>query len=123
MLKLYENIKKRRIELKMSQQDLADKVGYTSKSMISRIEKGLVDLPTGKVNDFAVALRTTPEKLLGSWIDDDKGYYLDPEVARMAQEAYDDPDMRLLLSASRDLSKEDLQYVLDLVKRLKGGEL
>ena len=50
-------------------------------------------------------------------------YYLDPEVAEMAQRAYEDPDTRLLLAASRDLSKEDLQYVLDLVKRLKGGEL
>ena len=55
--------------------------------------------------------------------EDRSTYYLDPEVAEMAQRAYEDPDTRLLLAASRDLSKEDLQYVLDLVKRLKGGEL
>lgn len=54
--------------------------------------------------------------------EDGSTYYLDPEVAEMAQRAYEDPDTRLLLDASRDLSKEDMQYVLDLIRRLKGEQ-
>ena len=46
-------------------------------------------------------------------------YYLDPAVADMAQQAYDDPDTRLLLDAKRDLSEEDLDTVVSLIKRLK----
>lgn len=114
-----KNIKERRLELGMSQEELAKKVGYKGKSIISYIESGKTDIPIEKFEQIATALRTTPQELLAH----DKGYYFDPEVAEMAQRAYEDLDTRLLLSASRDLSKEDMQYVLDLVKRLKGGEL
>ena len=37
-MKLYENIRLRREELKMSQQELADKLVYTSRSTITKIE-------------------------------------------------------------------------------------
>lgn len=119
-----EYIKRRRTELKISQAELAKRTGYADKTAISKIENGKVDLTQSKVEAFAKALHTTPAYLMG-WEDEHElvPYYLDPEVAEMAQRAYEDPDTRLLLSASRDLSKEDLQYVLDLVKRLKGGEL
>lgn len=45
-------------------------------------------------------------------------YYLDPETARLAQEAANDPDMRLLLDAKRDLSPEDMKVIIDMAKRL-----
>lgn len=44
MLKLYSNIKLLREELGLSQDDLAKKTGYTSRSSIAKIEKGLVGL-------------------------------------------------------------------------------
>lgn len=39
MLTLYKNIKKLREELGMSQDELAEKAGYTSRSSIAKIEK------------------------------------------------------------------------------------
>ena len=39
-MKLYERIKKRREELGMSQDELAQKLGYKSRSTIAKIEKG-----------------------------------------------------------------------------------
>lgn len=39
MLTLYKNIKKLREELGMSQDELAEKTGYTSRSSIAKIEK------------------------------------------------------------------------------------
>lgn len=65
MLELYQNIKKRRLALKMSQQELADKLGYTSRSSIAKIEAGKVDIPQSKIQDFATALRCTPADLMG----------------------------------------------------------
>jgi transcriptional regulator with XRE-family HTH domain len=70
MLQLYENIKKRRLELNMSQQELAESVGYKGKSMISQVENGLVDLPESMIMKFASALDTTPSYLMG-WEDED----------------------------------------------------
>ena len=58
MLKLYENIRNRREELGMSQQDLADLLGYKSRSTIAKIESGENDIPQSKVMAFAKALKT-----------------------------------------------------------------
>lgn len=65
MLQIYENIKNRRNELGLSQQDLAELVGYADKSMIAKIEKGYVDLSQTKIEIFANALKTTPSALMG----------------------------------------------------------
>ena len=65
MLELYKNIKRRRQQLKMTQTDLALKMGYADKSMIAKIEKGNVDLPQSKILAFANVLETTPGELMG----------------------------------------------------------
>ena len=69
MLPLYKNIKKRRLELKMSQQELADKLGYKSRSAINKIEKGVNDITQTKIVAFAEALNTTPGELMGNVSD------------------------------------------------------
>lgn len=64
-MELYKNIKQRRKELGYSQDMLAEKLGYTSRSTISKIEKGLVDLPLSKIVLCAQILKTTPMWLMG----------------------------------------------------------
>lgn len=68
MNKLYKNIKDRRIELGLTQAELAKKVGYSDKSMIAKIESGIVDITRNKIMQFADALGTTPAYLMG-WED------------------------------------------------------
>lgn len=65
MLGLYSNIKARRLELGLTQTELAQKMGYADKSMIAKIEKGLVDLPQSKIIAFAKVLDTNPGNLMG----------------------------------------------------------
>lgn len=65
MLDLYINIRNRRKELGMSQEELAKKVGYTSRSTIARIEKGEIDISRAKIFAFAEALKTSPSELMG----------------------------------------------------------
>lgn len=62
---LYENIKARRLFLKLSQRELADKLGYKSTSTIAKIESGKNDIPQSKIKAFADALETTPGSLMG----------------------------------------------------------
>ena len=65
MLQLYTNIRKRRMELGLSQDELAQKTGYKDRSSIAKIEKGKVDLSQTKIKLFADALETTEPELIG----------------------------------------------------------
>ncbi len=65
IFELYNNIKNRRIELNMTQTELAQKVGYADKGMISRVENGKVDLPQSQIIKFAEALDIDPGSLMG----------------------------------------------------------
>lgn len=64
MLTLYENIKKIRTERGLSQQELAEKSGYTDRSSIAKIESGKVDLTQSKIKAIAKALGITSAELL-----------------------------------------------------------
>ena len=70
MSTIYERIRARRIELGLTVEDLANKMGYKDKSSISKIENGKADIPQSKVLAFARALNTTTAYLMG--IDDAK---------------------------------------------------
>ena len=50
---------------KLSQTELAIKVGYKDKTSIAKIEAGKVDLPQSKIFAFAKNLGTTPSYILG----------------------------------------------------------
>lgn len=58
-------IKELREALNLSQDDLAQKVGYKSRSSINKIELGKTDISQSKIQDFANALKTTPAYLMG----------------------------------------------------------
>ena len=63
-----KRIRRRREELGMTQEELADKLHYKSKTTIAKIENGTNDIVQSKVVEFAKALRTSPAYLMG-WID------------------------------------------------------
>ena len=122
-MKLYDNIKRLRLEQNMTQDELAQKVGYTSRSSINKIESGKVDLPQSKIVEFASVLGVTPSQLMG-WhdvgdeTDDDENYYHDPEAAALADMIKDNPRYRVLFEASRNLSADDVNFVIDMIKKL-----
>lgn len=63
-----DNIKKRRFELKMSQQELADELGYKTRSTIAKIESGENDVSHKKLQRFATALDTSVEALISGYV-------------------------------------------------------
>lgn len=62
---LGKRIKELRLSKNLSQQYLADKLGYDSRSSINKIEVGKNDVPFGKVNEIAKALDVTLLELIG----------------------------------------------------------
>ena len=127
MSELYRRIRARREELGMSQEELANKLGYKSRSSINKIEKGENDIPQSKIVSFAKALQTTPEFLMG-WDDKEQevaaseSYYYDDEVAAIANEMKDNPGIRVLFDASRGLKKESIEEVRRFIEFQKAKE-
>jgi|APSaa5957512622_1039677.scaffolds.fasta_scaffold48343_2 transcriptional regulator with XRE-family HTH domain len=58
-------IRLRRITLGFTQEELAKKLGYKSKSTINKIEMNVNAIPLSKVVEFAEILETTPSHLMG----------------------------------------------------------
>lgn len=71
MHELYQNIKKYRLANDWTQEDLSRRMGYKEKSIISKIEKGKLDLSRSKVEDFAKVFGVSPASLMG-WTDTKK---------------------------------------------------
>lgn len=111
-----ERLKELRERKGLSQVALADKLGV-SKSAVSMYERGERNPDFETLEVIADFFNVDMNYLLGK--DDGSTYYLDPEAAEMAKEIFEDPNLRILFDASRKVSKEDLQLVVDMVKRLK----
>jgi repressor LexA len=82
LLTLYKNIKKMRLERGMSQDTLAKLTGYTDRSSIAKIEKGLVDLQQSKIELFAKALGTSSRELVG-WSNDNSPSSIIPVLEKI----------------------------------------
>jgi Predicted transcriptional regulators len=133
MRSIIDRIKMRRLELEYSFQDLADLTGM-SKSTLQRYETGgIKNIPLDKLKILAKSLNVSPEWIMGwdlpqnqqntdtdnTGITDYYEYYPDEETTKKVLEIYQDKDARILLDAKRDLKKEDLDYIVGLIKRLK----
>ncbi|MBS5347878.1 MAG: helix-turn-helix transcriptional regulator [Megasphaera micronuciformis] len=119
---IYERIRRLRQENNMSQDELAKKTGYTSRSTINKIEAGKIDISRTKIKVFADALGVTPAYLMGWEDESEQGYYTDPEVAEYAEELRTNPELRVLFSSSRNLTKEQMQEAYNFIKFLKMKE-
>lgn len=106
-----ERIKARRKELQLSQRDLAERMGYSNHSTITRIEAGKVDLPQSRIMQFAEALGTTPGHLMG--LD------AEPEdLGSLAATVLADPAILNMMQEYMTLSEADKFMVRTLVSSL-----
>ena len=123
MLEIYKRIRARREELGISQEELAKRMGYKSRSSINKIEKGENDIPQSKIVAFAQALRTTPAALMGweqSPASDDLPD-LTPKDEREIMHLMDDMKEKLmreegLMFDGQPASPESIQSILDAMQ-------
>lgn len=66
---IYDRIKNLRENLELTQQELAERLGYKSRSTINKIESGQRDISSTQIIAFSKALNTTPAYLMG-WEDE-----------------------------------------------------
>lgn len=108
-------IHSRRVELGLSQTELANRLGYTGKAAISKIETGKGEVPSKKLFDFAEALDTTVSYLIGEQSHSDtlteiasKAVY-NKELYPIVNDLSDEAKERLMLYAKflRELEQKD----------------
>ena len=116
-MKIGERIRERRQSLGLTLEDVANKSGV-SRQTIQRYESGVIsNIPSDRIEMIAHALSVSPSYLMG-WDDEvsvNDNYYLDPEVAEIAQQIKENPGKRALFDATRDVSKEDIDKVLQII--------
>lgn len=117
-----KRIKELREKHGMSQVDLADKISVSKQTLYKYENSIITNIPSDKIESIAKVFNISPSYLMG-WKDEDadsEGYYTNPETAKLAQELFETPGMRILFDAARDSDPKDLQMAADLLKRLKG---
>ena len=131
--KLYEimgkMLKEARLKAGFTLEQAGEKIGVIAKT-IQRYETGQRKISMDKLMELtslfgvdytsfiSAAKRRLSEDFAGDHQAED-GYYLDDEVAKIAQQVYERPELRMLFSASKDVSAEDLRAVIALVDRMK----
>lgn len=104
--KFGERIRNRRIELGLTQDELARKLGYKSRSTINKIELGKNDVPQHKILEFAAALDMLVEDLM------------DWEFADPQGELYEDAIEKELITNFRKLTAMNKGQVIGMVRGL-----
>lgn len=110
-------LKELRINRGLTQDDLSKGTGL-AKRTISMYENGNRE-PNFETLELFADFFNVDMNTLFEHNSQNISYYLNPETAKLAQAIHDDPDLRILLDASRDLEPEDIKFVVDLVKKLK----
>lgn len=134
MTTIGDRIKARRLELDMSQDELARLVGYKSRSSINKIESDGRLLPQRKIMEIANALNTTPAYIMG-WEESNESespfVTLTPrderQIAADLEKMLADLDSKNSMAAmggtveddeDRELLKASLQATMRLAKKI-----
>lgn len=113
------------MELKnMKQSELVEKTGIT-KGAISQYLKGEYEPKQINIYKISKALQVNPVWLMGKEVDMESGensYYLNNDVRKLAQELFDNRELKLVMDASRKLSKKSLIDLYNIIDSMKGSE-
>lgn len=111
-MKIGEKIRERRKELKWSQRELAERMGYNH-STVTRIETGKIDIPQSRIVQFAEVLHTDVAYLMG-WEEEQKEKptaesELSENVKQLVEFAKSVPDdkVELVLKLMRTIVEDD----------------
>lgn len=125
-MRIGERIKQRRLELGYTA-DMLAKMLNKNRATIYRYENGDIEnMPIDVLEPLAKALNTTPAYLMG-WNDSEQsvepkpkdGYYTDPEAAEFAEYLRTRPGARMLFSAAKDITKEEMEEAVKYIEFLK----
>jgi transcriptional regulator with XRE-family HTH domain len=118
MYEIYERLLKAK---GLSTADVCKATGI-SQSTMSNWKKRQNNLSTKNAQKVADFLGVSINYLMTGEDDQHQAYYLNDETAKMAQELFENKDMRVLFSAARGAKPEDLKTAADVLLALKRKE-
>ena len=121
MASFKEMLKYLRVRDNLSQAELADKLGV-AKSTISMYEVGKREPDFETLEAIADFFNVDMNFLLGKDGSENDHYYLNDEAREIAQEVFENPDMRTLFKVARDIPPERLKAHIEFMKSLKEQE-
>ena len=140
-----ENIRLMRESLNMTQAELAEQMGLKDKSSISKIESGKMPITLKTVERIAKVFKCAPRRLMG-WTEEMedrmihdfmsvmvKGnpqsvfdpetpqyqYYFKNNTALLAEQVFQDKNLRALFDAAREADPEDIKLATEMLTRFK----
>lgn len=116
MAKIGENILAARKRAGLTQEELAARMGYKSKSTINKIEMGINDIPQSKIVKFAEVLGTTPAALMG-WVSEETSKKND-QIASLVIRMRKDSDFLAVASMLAELPAEQFDSVKTILSAL-----
>lgn len=105
----------------LSQAELAEKLGV-AKSTISMYEVGKREPDFETLEAIADIFNVDMNFLLGKEGSENDHYYLNDETRQIAQEAFENPELRTLFKVARDIPPERLKAHIDFMRKLKEQE-
>ena len=112
---LYERIETLRKSKNISQGKLEKELGFSNGS----ISKWKNSTPTTeRLQKLADYFGVTVEYLLTGEEAEAEVYYTNPETARMAQEMFEDPDMRSLFDMKRNMEPDKFKAHVNFMREL-----
>ena len=90
-----------------------------SNGYIRRLQKGY--MPSDRLQKVADYLQVTVSYLING-AEETNGYYLDPQSAAIAQQMFEDPEMRLLFDAKREMSPKKFSKIIDIITAFREME-
>lgn len=88
-----------------------------NKGMVSKWENDLVEPSSPYITAYAKLFGLDLNELL-NLPPSDENYYHDPEAAALADMIKDNPRYRVLFEASRNLSADDVDFVINMINKL-----
>lgn len=115
-MNIKDRIKERRLELGMTQDELADKVGFKTKGSVCKLEAGDRSIPIGRLRRLAEALETSVDYLIGNETskigNTHESYHLKKESNKpIDKDSALHTIMDLLLTHKKDFTKSDLEWL------------
>lgn len=107
--KVGERIKKARKANNMTMEQLAERMGYSSKSAICHIERGIRSLTMKKAQRFAEVLRVDPMWLIGL-VDYEEPILIDSDPLEVILEKLNDDSKQYLLQYAEYLLNQQEKY-------------
>lgn len=111
-------LQKLRRERHLTQEELGKAIGV-SRSTVGMYEQGKREPDFETEEKIADFFNVTLNYLRDDPSTSKLPYYIDRETALVAQEVFDDPDLRMLFDAARDAKPENIRLAAEMLRQFK----